>query len=76
MKLQAGYIGNIILQSSEFGTVASYLGVRRWGWVGGWDYPVAGDEVEPFLTILPTADPPFLICYSIATLFILLYFST
>ena len=52
MKLQQGYIGNIILQLAEFGTqtfniwLSSTLifGVLQMGgWVvGGWDYPVAG----------------------------------
>ena len=52
MKLQQGYIGNIILQLAEFGTqtfniwLSSTLifgGLQMGGWVvGGWDYPVAG----------------------------------
>ena len=44
-----------------------------WGacrWVGGgWGVGLSSswDEVEPFLTILPTTDPPSLICYTFQT---------
>ena len=72
MKLQQGYIGNIILQLADFGTQAFNIwhhsalifGGLADGWVVGVGLSSSWDEVEPFLTILPTTDPPFLLCYT------------
>ena len=76
MKLQQGYIGNIILQLADFGTQAFNIwhhsalifgGSQMGGWVVGVGLSSSWDEVEPFLTILPTTDPPSLICYTFQT---------
>ena len=76
MKLQQGYIGYIILQLTEFGRQAvSIWHSSIWGltdgvwWVCGLGVGLSSswDEVEPFLTILPTTDPPSLICYTFQT---------
>ena len=81
MKFQQGYIGNIILQLAEFGTQAFNIwhqsalifgGSHMGGWVVGVGLSSSWDEVEPFLTILPTTDPPSLICYTSTFLYITL----
>ena len=49
--------------------VPSYLRIHRWG--GGEEGPGAGGlEVGPFLTILPTTDPPSLISYTFLQLYL------